>query len=70
MQEESEQDALWRATGELVFEFPIDNLPKAISQLEQENIVQALEKYNGNKTIGIAHTPHRMSHPTLKSKNL
>ena len=61
MQEESEQDALWRATGELVFEFPIDNLPKAISQLEQENIVQALEKYNGNKTkaaedLGIGRT--------------
>ena len=41
-EEESEQDALWRASGELIFEFPIDNLPEAISQLEQENIVQAL----------------------------
>ena len=47
-EEESEQDALWRASGELIFEFPIDNLPEAISQLEQENIVQALEKYRGN----------------------
>ena len=28
-EEESEQDALWRATGELIYEFPIDNLPKA-----------------------------------------
>ena len=37
-EEESEQDALWRASGELIFEFPIDNLPEAISQLEQENI--------------------------------
>ena len=60
-EEESEQDALWRASGELIFEFPIDNLPEAISQLEQENIVQALEKYKGNKTkaaedLGIGRT--------------
>ena len=39
-EEESEQDALWRASGELIFEFPIDNLPEAISQLEQENIIE------------------------------
>ncbi len=61
MEEESEQDALWRASGELIFELPIDNLPKAISQLEQENITQALEKYKGNKTkaaedLGIGRT--------------
>ena len=60
-EEESEQDALWRASGELIFEFPIDNLPEAISKLEQENIVQALEKYKGNKTkaaedLGIGRT--------------
>ena len=60
-EEESEQDALWRASGELIFEFPLDNLPEAISQLEQENIVQALEKYKGNKTkaaedLGIGRT--------------
>ena len=61
MEEESEQDVLWRVTGELDFTHPIDNLPKAISQLEQENIVQALEKYRGNKTkaaedLGIGRT--------------
>ena len=60
-EEESEQDALWRASGELIFEFAIDNLPEAISQLELENIVQALEKYRGNKTkaaedLGIGRT--------------
>jgi len=60
-EEETEQDALWRATGELIFEFPIDNLPEAISQLEQENIVQALEKHKGNRTkaaedLGIGRT--------------
>tara|TARA_B100000424_G_C22641158_1_gene354415 strand:+ start:42 stop:305 length:264 start_codon:yes stop_codon:yes gene_type:complete len=61
MEEESEQDVLWRVTGELDFTHPIDNLPKAISQLEKDNIVTALEKYKGNKTkaaedLGIGRT--------------
>ena len=43
------------------FTHPIDNLPKAISQLEKDNIVTALEKYKGNKTkaaedLGIGRT--------------
>ena len=60
MEEESEQDALWRLTGELEFR-SIDNLPEAISQLEKDNIVQALEKHTGNRTkaaedLGIGRT--------------
>ena len=52
MEEESEQDALWRATGELDFQYPIDKLPETIIQLE---------KYKGNKTkasedLGIGRT--------------
>ena len=61
MQEETEQDALWRMTGELEFAISIENLPEAISNLEQSNIVTALEKYQGNKTkaaeeLGIGRT--------------
>lgn len=61
MEEESEQDALWRATGELDFQYPIDKLPETISQLEKDNIITALEKYKGNKTkasedLGIGRT--------------
>ena len=60
-EEETEQDALWRITGELDFAISIENLPEAISNLEQSNIVTALEKYNGNKTkaaedLGIGRT--------------
>ena len=60
-EEETEQDALWRITGELEFAISIDNLPEAISNLEQSNIVTALEKHNGNKTkaaeeLGIGRT--------------
>ena len=61
MTEETEQDALWQAAGELEFAIHIDNLPEAISELEQSNIVTALEKYKGNKTkaaeeLGIGRT--------------
>mgnify|MGYP001298945827 CR=1 FL=1 len=60
-EEETEQDALWRVTGELEFAIAIDNLPEAISNLEQSNIVTALEKHKGNKTkaaeeLGIGRT--------------
>lgn len=59
--EESEQDALWRITGELTSRLYIENLPEAISLLEQSNITQALEKNKGNKTkaaedLGIGRT--------------
>jgi DNA-binding NtrC family response regulator len=61
MQEETEQDALWRVSGELQYNTSIDNLPEAISTLEQSNIVIALEKYKGNRTkaadeLGIGRT--------------
>lgn len=61
MTEETEQDALWQAAGELEFAIHIDNLPEAISELEQSNIVTALEKHQGNKTkaaeeLGIGRT--------------
>lgn len=60
-QEETEQDALWRVSGELQYNTSIDNLPEAISTLEQSNIVIALEKYKGNRTkaadeLGIGRT--------------
>ena len=42
-EEETEQDALWRMAGELEFAISIENLPEAISNLEQSNIVTALE---------------------------
>ena len=61
MEEESEQDALWRMTSDLDFRYPIENLPEAVSQLEKDNIVQALEKHTGNRTkaaedLGIGRT--------------
>ena len=37
MQDETEQDALWIAAGELQYNIHIDKLPEAVSQLEQSN---------------------------------
>ena len=59
--QQTEQDALWEMLGELESIQLIDNLPKAVSELEQSNIVQALEKYEGNRTkaaekLGIGRT--------------
>ena len=52
MKEESEQDALWRALDELELSWHVvDNLPEAVSELEIENIVQALNKHKGNQTL-------------------
>ena len=51
MEEESEQDALWRASGELEMSWPVDNLPEAVSELEKNNIVDALTKHKGNQTL-------------------
>lgn len=60
-EDETEQDALWRVSGELQYNTSIDNLPEAISTLEQSNIAIALEKYKGNRTkaadeLGIGRT--------------
>lgn len=59
--QETEQDMLWEAIGELEYIQSVDNLPKAVSELEQSNIVTALEKYEGNRTkaaeeLGIGRT--------------
>lgn len=61
MEEETEQDALWRITGELQYNIHIDKLPEAVSQLEQSNINEALSKHKGNRTkaaeeLGIGRT--------------
>ena len=59
--QQTEQDALWEMLGELERIQLIDKLPKAVSELEQSNIVLALEKYEGNRTkaaeeLGIGRT--------------
>ena len=52
MEKESEQDVLWRALDELEISWHVvDNLPEAVSELEIENIVQALNKHKGNQTL-------------------
>ena len=52
MEKESEQDVLWRALDELELSWHVvDNLPEAVSELEIENIVQALNKHKGNHTL-------------------
>jgi transcriptional regulator with PAS, ATPase and Fis domain len=61
MQDETEQDALWIAAGELQYNIHIDKLPEAVSQLEQYNISEAINKHKGNRTkaaeeLGIGRT--------------
>ncbi len=52
MEKESEQDVLWRALDELEVSWHVvDNLPEAVSELEIDNIVQALTKHKGNQTL-------------------